>query len=366
VDEIIRLARPAILAMTPYSSARTEGRQRDIRIHLDANENPYPPYPGTEDLVGLNRYPAGQPPHLLDLFSDRLGVAGDHLLFSRGADEAIDLLVRGFCAEGRDAVILTPPTFAMYSHAAQVQGVEMLDVPLTAGDFQLDVDGIVAAHASAAGAKLVFVCSPNNPTGNLLARHDVLRLAGELFGNALVVVDEIYLDYSGAESLATAIGEHPNIVVLRSMSKEYSLAGERFGITIAHPAVIGILGRMLPPYPLARTTIQAVTAVMSPDGMRYAKARIQTIVDERERLAKAFAASPAVRRVFPSDANFLLIQVGRPRRLLAMMEDAGIKIRDRSTLPGAQGSVRISVGTPQENDEMLSVFERYAVEVASA
>jgi histidinol-phosphate aminotransferase len=308
----------------------------------------------------------GQPPHLLALFSDRFGVARDQLLFSRGADEAIDLLVRGFCAEGRDAVILTPPTFAMYSHAAQVQGVEMLEVPLTAGDFQLDVDGIVTAHAAAVGAKLVFVCSPNNPTGNLLARHDVLRLARELFGKALVVVDELYLDYSGAESLATAIGDQANIVVLRSMSKEYSLAGERFGITIAHPAVIGILGRMLAPYPLAQTTIQAVTAVMTPDGMRYAKARIQAIVDERERLAKALDASPAVRMVFPSDANFLLVQVGQPRRLLAMMEDAGIKIRDRSTLRGAQGSVRISVGTPQENDEMLVVFERYAAQVASA
>jgi histidinol-phosphate aminotransferase len=362
MDEITRLARPAILAMTPYSSARTEGRQTEIRIYLDANENPYPPYPATHDQAGLNRYPVGQPPHLLDAFSDHFDVARERLLFTRGADEAIDLLVRGFCAEGTDAVILTPPTFAMYSHAAQVQGVDMLEVPLTPGDFQLHVDGIVDTQAANPHAKLVFLCSPNNPTANLLARRDVLRLARELFGAALVVVDELYLDYSGAESLATALGGHPNLVVLRSMSKEYSLAGERFGITIAHPSVISILGRMLPPYPLTQTAIRAVTAVMSPDGMAYAKARISTIVDERERLAKSLRAVPAVRRVFPSDANFLLIQVAQPRRLIAMMEDAGIKIRDRSTLPGAEGSVRIGIGTPQENDAMLAVFERYATD----
>jgi histidinol-phosphate aminotransferase len=181
-----------------------------------------------------------------------------------------------------------------------------------------------------------------------------------LFGKALIVVDELYLEYSGSESLATAIPEHPNIVVLRSMSKEYSLAGERVGITIAHPAVISILGRMLAPYPLAQTAVRAVTAVLSPRGMRYAKAKIRTILEERERLEKTFNESPGVLRVFPSDANFLLVQVAEPERLVAMMEDAGIKIRDRSSLRGAEGSVRIAVGTPNENDEMLKVFARYA------
>src|SRR5208282_1551271 len=146
MDEITCLVRPAILAMTPYSSARTEGKQTDVRIYLDANENPYPPYPGTPDLIGLNRYPEGQPSHLLDRFADHFAVPRESLLFTRGADEAIDLLFRGFCAEGTDAVILTPPTFAMYSHSAQVQGVEMINVPLTAGDFQLDVDGILQAQ----------------------------------------------------------------------------------------------------------------------------------------------------------------------------------------------------------------------------
>ncbi|HSK97637.1 MAG TPA: histidinol-phosphate transaminase [Euzebyales bacterium] len=366
MDEILRLARPAILAMTPYSSARTEGRQTHIRVHLDANENPYPPYPGGDGQVGLNRYPEGQPDHLLERCAEHFGVPRSHLLFTRGADEAIDLLVRGFCSEGRDAAIVMPPTFAMYHHAAQVQGVALLDVPLTPGDFQIDADAVIGTQRAHPDAKLVFACSPNNPTGNLLARADIERIAGALFGRALVVVDELYLDYSGAESLATALPEHPNIVVLRSMSKEYSLAGERFGITIAHPEVVSILGRMLPPYPLAQTTIRAVGAVLSPEGMRYAQDKIARIVAERRRMAQVLDESPAVRRVFPSDANFLLVQVDDPRGLIAAMEDAGIKLRDRSTMPGAEGSVRIAVGTPEENDEMLAVLDRYAAGVRTA
>jgi histidinol-phosphate aminotransferase len=360
MDEIARLVRPAIAAMTPYSSARTTGKQTDVRIYLDANENPYPPYPGTPDMVGLNRYPEGQPSHLLDIFAEHLAVARESLLFTRGADEAIDLLVRGFCAEGSDAVILTPPTFAMYSHSAHVQGVEMIEVPLTPGDFQLDVDGVIQVQRDAPGAKLLFVCSPNNPTANLARREDVIALATALFGKALVVVDELYLDYAGVPSIADEIPVHPNIVALRSMSKEYSLAGERFGITVAHPDVISVLGRMLPPYPLSQTAIRAVSAVMTPQGLEYARDRIARILQERDRVAEALRESATVLHVFPSDANFLLVRVTDPKGLVAMMEEAGIKIRDRSSLAGAEGSVRIAIGTQAENDEMLAVVEAFA------
>jgi histidinol-phosphate aminotransferase len=360
VDELTRLARPAVLAMRPYSSARTEGRQTDISVYLDANENPYPPYPGTREVAGLNRYPEGQPSGLLDRCAEHYGAEPDQVLLSRGADEAIDLLVRGFCREGRDSIVVTPPSFAMYYHSAQVQGVEIVEAPLTPGDFQLDVEAVVAAGPTGPAPKLVFLCSPNNPTANLLRRDDVTAVAARLLGRALVAVDELYLEYSGAESLATALADHPNLVVLRSLSKEYSLAGERLGITIAHPAVIDILGRMLPPYPLAQTSIRAATAVLSPEGVRYARDKIRIIVEQRERLWKAFDRSPAVLRALPSDANFLLVQVAEPARLVATMEAAGIKVRDRSSLPGVEGSVRIAVGTPDENDKMLDVLARFA------
>ncbi len=358
MNEIVGLVRPEIYAMKPYSSARTEGKA-DARIYLDANENPYPPYPATDDLIGYNRYPEPQPRALLDRFAEVYGVPCERLFLSRGADEAIDLLVRAFCRAREDAILITPPTFVMYETAARIQDVAVREVPLTRAreSYDLDVDAVLAARAANPGTKLVFACSPNNPTGNLLRRADVLRLAGELFGRALLVVDELYLEYSGQPSLAVEIDTHPNLVVVRSVSKEFSLAGERVGVTVAHPEVVAVLGRIMAPYSLSVSAIRAVAAAMSPLGVEYGRANIARIVAERDRVRAQLAASTAVTHVFPSDANFLLVQTDDGVALTALMAAHGIKIRDRgAVLPGA---VRISIGTPQENDEMLKVFAEY-------
>lgn len=358
MDEIVRLCRPDIYALKPYSSARTEGAQ-DALVYLDANENPYPPYPGTPDLAGLNRYPDPQPRALLDRFAELYQVPREWLFISRGADEAIDLLVRAFCACGVDGILITPPTFVMYETAARIQGASVHRVPLRPEEgFALDVDAMLAVQAGYPSTKLVFVCSPNNPTANLMARADVLRLATQLRGRALVVVDQLYADYADEPALSKEIDAHPNLVVLRSMSKEYSLAGERCGITVAHPEVIGILGRIMAPYPLAVSSVRAVGLALTPEGIAYGKANIRRILDERERVHKALAASAAVSRVFPSDANFLLVQTTDPKRLTTLMESHGIKIRDRSAV--VDHAVRISIGTVDENDRMLEVFGLYA------
>jgi histidinol-phosphate aminotransferase len=359
LDEIMQLVRPAIARMTPYSSGRTEGRQIAMRVRLDTNECPYPPYPEFAEQIELNRYPEGQPEDLLDTFANFYGVPRDWLLFTRGASEAINLLVTGFCSEGHDAILQTSPTFAMYVHAAQVQGVDVVDVPLTLHDFQLDVSAVLAAHAANPHTKILFFCSPNNPTANLLDRDDILYIANALLGKAIVVVDEVYLDYSGAESLAEAIARQPNIVVLKSMSKEYSLAGERFGITIAQPCVISVLSRMLAAYPLTQTAIHAVSQVMTAEGLLYAKANVAATLKERSRVSQALTTCRAVTKVFPSDANFLLVQVDDALAVVQMMARQGIKIRDRSALPGIENCVRISIGTPEENNAMLSALEHY-------
>ncbi|HEY8547604.1 MAG TPA: histidinol-phosphate transaminase [Acidimicrobiales bacterium] len=375
MEEITRLARPDILALQPYSSARTEGEQR-VEVFLDANENPFPPYPGNTATEGLNRYPEPQPGHLLDLFAAHYGVERERLLITRGADEAIDLLVRAFCRAEHDAIVVNDPAFAMYEMSAKVQGAAVRRVPLVPspeGRFDLDVPAVVAA-AGADGSgdgdgggsggdgsvKLVFVCSPNNPTGGLARREDVLAVAGALFGRALVVVDETYVDFSGQPSLARDQDEHPNIVVLRTLSKEYSLAGERCGVTIAHPAVIDLLGRILAPYPLTQSAIRAVTVAMSPPGLARARDHIRQLLQERAVVEDVLRASPGVERVFPSDANFLLVRVTDPPRLMATMHAAGVKIRDRSTVPGIEGCVRISIGTPDENQRMLDAVAKYA------
>ncbi len=376
MDAINSLARPEILRMTAYSSARKEGEQRNMSVYLDANENPYLPFPATPDTIGFNRYPEPQPENLLDLFAEHYSVSGENLLITRGADEAIDLLVRGFCRPGQDGVLINPPTFGMYEIAATVQNAALFLVPLRksaasddnvdasqARGFALDVERILRTHRENPHIKLIFVCSPNNPTGGLLPREDVLSLCDELCGKALVVVDETYVEFSGEPSLSRSMAERPNLVVLRTLSKEYGLAGERCGVTIAHPAVIGIMDRILAPYPIPASSIRAVQAAMSPEGVRYAHDNIQLIVEQRRYVEKILADSPVVSRVYPSDTNFLLVEIApdrEPAQLMAMMEANGIKIRDRSTVSGIENCVRISVGTPEQNQQMLAVFSQFA------
>lgn len=343
--------------MKPYSSARTEGEQ-SARIYLDANENPYPPFPGGPGEEGLNRYPLPQPPALLGRFSEIYGVPAGQLFLSRGTDEAIDLLVRAFCAAGRDGILITPPSFVMYETAAEIQGASVCRVPLTPGSFQLDVDAMLAACAADPGIKLVFVCSPNNPTANLMDRADILRLADELRGRALVAVDELYVDYSGRPSLAADLPEHPNLVIFRSLSKEYSLAGERCGITVAHPETIGVLRRVMAPYPLPASAIRVIETAISPAGIAYGKANIERIRSERDRVSRALRSLPAVLEVFASDANFLLFRTEDPKRMCATLEEHGIKVRNRSDL--VEGGIRLSIGTPEENDELLASLTAYS------
>jgi histidinol-phosphate aminotransferase len=361
MDELLRLARPDILAMKPYSSARKEGEQATMSVFLDANENPFAPYPATGWHVGLNRYPEPQPEHLLDVFAKHYGVAREEILITRGADEAIDLLVRAFCTAGNDSILVTPPTFGMYEIAARIQGAGIETVPLNKQDgFQLDVNGMLSACRGQSSIKLVFVCTPNNPTGNLMRRADIRRLCTELLGRALVVADEAYVEFSGCPSLSVEREAHPNLVVLRTLSKEYSLAGERCGVTIAHPDVVGLMGRILAPYPLTALAVRAVTEALTPGGVEAARANIRRLLGERNRVAAALAESPAVVRVHHSDTNYLLVETDEPKLLVCMMEQAGIKIRDRSTVPSIEGCVRISMGTPEQNQLMLEVFARYA------
>lgn len=363
ISEVItKLARPQVLALTPYSSARKEGEQNEAWAHHDANEMMYPPYPGTADQEGLNRYPEPQPSHLLDIFAELYGVAREQLLLSRGADEAIDLLTRAFCREGVDAVLIQPPTFAMYEHSAHVQGAAIHEVPLLGDNFQLDVPRILDTCRADPNVKLVFVCSPNNPTGNLMRREDVLELSRNLIGQALVVVDETYVAYSGQPSFSTEIGKYPNVVALRTVSKENALAGERCGIMIAHPEVISLTGRMHAPYPLTVSAVRAVTEAMSSKGVDYARALRERILRDRHTLEQALAAFPAVQHVYPSDANFLLLRTTDPKLLMRIMEENQIKIRDRSS--AVPGCVRISVGRPEQNERLLSVFTEYAQQLA--
>ena len=372
-DIVLPLIRPDILALTPYSSARKEASGGPVvhrlgegrRVWLDANENPETP---SVHRPLFNRYPEPQPAGLVEKLAALYGVAPAQTLVTRGSDEGIDLLLRTFCRAGQDAILITPPTYGMYSVAAAIQGARVVPVPLVRERaFALDADAVLAAipalpKPASAGeggtraVKLVFLCSPNNPTGALLDRAAVLRLVRALAGRAAVVVDEAYVDFSGAPSLAAEVAANPHLIVLRTLSKAFGLAGARVGTTIADPAVIGVLQKVIAPYPVPAPVLQAALAALTPAGLVAAQESVGLLVAERRRLGAALAGLPAVQHVWPSDANFLLLAVTDAARVMAAGRAAGIVWRDRSKdVPNA---IRITVGTPGENNATLEVLSR--------
>lgn len=360
-DSVLKLVRPDILALTAYSSARKESKGG--RVWLDANENPETPS-AAKPL--LNRYPEPQPAALVAQLSALYGVAPAQVLVTRGSDEGIDLLLRTFCRAGRDAILITPPTYGMYVVAAGIQGARPVTVPLIREkNFALDTAAVLQAVLAApkpngeggtSDVKLVFLCSPNNPTGGLLDRAAVLSLVRALAARAVVVVDEAYVDFSGQPSLASAIAANSNLVVLRTLSKAYGLAGARVGTTIADPAVIAVLQKVIAPYPVPAPVLTAALAALTPAGLAAAKSSVATIVAERARLTAALPKLPAVKRVWPSDANYLLVEVADAAKAMTAGRAAGVIWRDRGK--DVSNCIRITVGTAEENNATLEVLSR--------
>lgn len=348
--KLLERARPEILALQPYSSARMEAGQ--ARIMLNANESPWAP--AGDDDSDLNRYPDPQPGALRARLAELYGVAAEQVLIGRGSDEAIDLLVRGFCSEGRDAVVISPPTFGMYAVAARTQGAAVVEAPLGA-DFAVDADALLAKVTDS--TKLVFVCTPNNPTGALVPAATIERLAAVLRDRALVVVDEAYLEFAGGAPSATALlGRHENLVVLRTLSKAYALAGARVGVLIAHAAIVALLRRIQAPYPIPALCADAALAALAPERVGQTRARIATVLGERDRLAVALASAAGVRAVYPSSANFLCVRFADAPRTYRALLAAGIVVRDVSRYPGLADCLRITVGTPRENAALLAAL----------
>jgi histidinol-phosphate aminotransferase len=347
-DSVLQLVRPDILALTAYSSARKESKGG--RVWLDANENPETP---SAHQPLLNRYPEPQPADLVAQLATLYGVGPAQVLVTRGSDEGIDLLLRTFCRAGQDAILITPPTYGMYVVAAGIQGARTVTVPLIREkNFALDAAAVLQAITPE--VKLVFLCSPNNPTGNLLDRAAVLSLVRALAGRAVVVVDEAYVDFSGQPSLAAEIAAHPNLVVLRTLSKAYGLAGARVGTTIADPAVIAVLQKVIAPYPVPAPVLAAALAALTPAGLAAARESVARLVAERARLAAGLAKLPAVKRVWPSDANYLLIEVADSARVMAAGRAAGVVWRDRSK--DVPNHIRLTLGTAGENNATLDVL----------
>jgi histidinol-phosphate aminotransferase len=347
---ILGLARPDILQLQPYQHAAWDPSLE--RMH--ANEMPWRAT-GDNTQAGLNRYPEPQPRALVERMALLYGVPTQRLLVGRGSDEAIDLLVRAFCRAGQDNVVITPPTFGFYKVAASIQGAGVIEAPLLPDSHALDTERVIAAGRQ---AKIVFLCSPNNPTGNLLDEEAMLRVCSGLAGTALVVIDEAYIEFCGRPSLAARLEEYPNLVLLRTLSKAYALAGARLGTVLASEDVIGLLRRIIPPYAIPASTVDEVLALTEAPQRATAAARIRTLLDERRQLTERLERCVNVARVWPSDANFVLVECRDAQRFFAAGKAAGLIVRDFSRYPGLANCLRVSIGTPAQNQRLLDAVER--------
>ena len=336
------LARADIRALKPYASARALADSAGVL--LNANENPWPPAGDTG--LGLNRYPDPQPAALKSRLATVFGIDPDQLLITRGSDEGIDLLVRVFCRAGADRVLICPPCFGMYALSARVQNAEVVEVPLVEqdGDWQLDT----AAMEGAPACRLYFLCSPNNPTGNLIDAQTVLSLAQRVADHGLVVIDEAYIEFCDRPSLAAQVSRQPNLVVLRTLSKAYALAGCRIGAVIADPAVIDLLRRIIAPYPLPTPSVAAALAALEPAALVHQHSQLDTLDDLKTTLLKQLGEHPDMLTVWPGRANFVLVRVADAAALVRAAYAAGIRLRDQSAQPGLQGCVRITIGSENE------------------
>ncbi|MFB9862094.1 histidinol-phosphate transaminase [Rufibacter immobilis] len=338
--------RPHLKSLKPYSSARDEF-EGEASVYLDANENNLGSLAGGVDY---NRYPDPYQKTIKEKLSKLKDVRPEQIFIGNGSDEAIDLLVRLVCEPGRDEVLLLPPTYGMYEVSANIHNVGIQRVPLDER-FQPVFEKIAAKQTER--TKILFLCSPNNPTGNILDPAAVEQLIRSF--NGLVVVDEAYIDFTDEPSWSTRLDEFPNLMVLQTLSKAWGMAGLRLGMAFASPEIIGYLNKIKPPYNINVVTQELVSAAL--DKTAQLQDMLQVTIQERARLVDAFAALPLVEKVYPSDANFVLVQVPNANELYGYLLERGVVVRNRSTQPGCANCLRITVGTPAENDNLLEALQ---------
>jgi histidinol-phosphate aminotransferase len=351
VNAVFELARPEIRTLKPYSHAAWLPSL--TRMH--ANEAPWRPA-GDATLAGLNRYPEPQPKALIERLAALYGVAPDRVLVGRGSDEAIDLLSRIYLRAGVDGILQCPPTFGMYQVSARIQGADVMEIPLERSrNFDLNADEILKAWRP--HMKIVYLCSPNNPTGNALSLESLEAVCAALDGKAIVAIDEAYVEWSRRPSLAAWLERFSTLAIMRTLSKAYALAGARVGALLAHPDLIELARRVIPPYSLAQPTIEAALAALAPQAIAAAHARIEALLEEREYLRAQLERSPLVAKIWPSDANFLMIDCRDADAFLRRSMAGGTIVRDLRANPALPASLRISVGTRAENEALLSSLE---------
>jgi len=353
-DAVLALARPEIRALKAYEPA---GYAPDA-VRLNANEAPWRAG-GDDSERGLNRYPEARPGALTALLADHYRASPEETFVTRGTSEAIDLLIRCFCRPGLDDIVICPPTFGMYQVYADIQNAGVRRVALLTPDFRIDAQRILSDWDER--CRLLFLTSPNNPTGNSIPPAVIAALCAGLAGRGLVVLDAAYVEFGAEDPCPALLAEHDNLVVLRTLSKAYGLAGARCGVALGRPAVVRLLGKVMPPYAIPTPTVEAATAAVVNESFRVMPERIRALCEERERIREALEASPAVVQVWPSDANFLLVRFRDSADVLARARHAGLLLRDFGGEPGLENCLRITIGEPADNDRLLAALGRQAV-----
>lgn len=338
--DIRELLRENIRTLAPYSTARDE-YQGELGIYLDANENPYD--------NNYNRYPDPHQKILKRKLAEIKGIPVEKIFIGNGSDEPIDLVFRLFCEPRRHNAVSIAPTYGMYKVAAAINDVQMREVQLEPG-FALDAEKLLAAADE--NTRLLFLCSPNNPSGNCFPKKEIEKVIRRF--NGIVILDEAYIDFAGQPGFLSELDEYPNLVILQTLSKAWGMAGLRLGLAFAQPLIVDTLSRVKYPYNINVVTQQIVCERLQsrPD------AQIAEIVSERGRVLEELAKNPVIRKIHPTDANFVLVEVDEPRTIYDRLIEAGIIVRDRSRIKGCEGCLRITIGTPEENDRLLETLKK--------
>lgn len=343
------IIRPDLLSMKPYSTARNEFKGR-ARIYLDANENPYGS--SFRGVTGLNRYPDPFQTELKTRVSAITGVQPEKIIAGNGSDELLDLLVRATTVPGKSNVITIPPTYSMYRVVAETNNVEVKEV-LPDDRFILNAGEILKESDN--NTRIIFICSPNNPTGNMAPAGEVQKLVNQFEG--LIIIDEAYIDFSGTDGVLSLIDEYENIFILRTFSKAHGMAGTRLGLGFGHPDLINVLNTIKMPYNVNDLTLSA--ALNALDREEVYRSQVERIIRNREKLSKELTKIEGIRKVFPSSANFLLVRIDNPRKLYDYLLGRGIVVRDRSDMPLCEGCLRISVGMENENEILIEEIKNF-------
>lgn len=345
--DINLLLRDNIRKLVPYSSARDE-YSGEANIFLDANENSL----GSPLKPDYNRYPDPHQVEIKERLSLIKGVPPRNIFLGNGSDECIDLLYRAFCTPGKDNVIINPPTYGMYEVSAHINDIEVRRAGLTE-TFDLNLELIEEKIDS--NTKIIWLCSPNNPTGNVFNRSDIEVILNNFDG--LVVIDEAYVNFSRQHSFIQELTEYPNLVILQTLSKAWGLAGLRLGMAFASDQIIEVLNRIKPPYNIGQATQQLVMEALT--GKDRVNEMIREIVSMRNDLVERLARLSIIKKIHPSEANFLLIQIKNARKIYEILLSRGIVVRDRSSVPGCEDCLRITIGTKEQNDNLLVSLQEF-------